>query len=76
MFSHSFQGQESNGYFFKKKELPIQLYVAKAEGEKIKNVKLNLYYVTRSVKHAHNISSVTSDLPQGAALPSQTPSLY
>ena len=39
MFSYSSQGQESNGYF-QEKELPIQLCVTKAEGEKIKNVKL------------------------------------
>lgn len=39
MFSYSSQGQESNGYF-QEKELATQLYVTKAEGEKIKHVKL------------------------------------
>lgn len=34
MFSNSSQGQESNGYS-QEKELPIQLYVIKAEEDKI-----------------------------------------
>lgn len=39
MFSCSSQGQESNGYF-QEKELPIKVYVTKAENEKIKNIRL------------------------------------
>lgn len=39
MFSCSSQGQESNGYF-QEKELPIKVYVIKAENEKIKNIRL------------------------------------
>lgn len=39
MFSCSSQGQDSNGYF-QEKELPIKVYVTKAENEKIENTRL------------------------------------
>lgn len=59
MFSYSSQGQESSGYFQKRKELPIQLYVIiKAEGQKTKKQKA--------------VFSICSETPDPGALRSET----
>lgn len=45
--------------FFLKKGITYLALCSQGRRGENKNVKLNLYYVTRSVKHTHSVSSVT-----------------